>query len=96
MAPVMSDTLDTILRSDEFSCCSGVARIEKVLRELPVVAEAKVQSNTGRIEVTADLAPHEVAVPALPKDMANVPSHRSHGERTGPGRSGEVTARRRY
>ena len=44
------------------------------------------------IEVTADLPPHEVAVPGLPKDMAGVLGRRSHGERTGPGHSGEATS----
>ncbi|HET9067672.1 MAG TPA: hypothetical protein VFN28_03435 [Amaricoccus sp.] len=44
------------------------------------------------VEVTADLPAHEVKVPDLPKDMASALGRRSHGERTGPGRSGEETS----
>ena len=36
------------------------------------------------VEVDADLPPHEVTVPGLPKDMASALGRRSHGERTGP------------
>jgi hypothetical protein len=44
------------------------------------------------VEVSADLPPHEVKVPDLPKDMAAALGRRSHGERTGEGRSGEETS----
>ncbi len=47
----------TILRSDEFSCPSCVVKIEKALKALPGVAEAKVHFNTGRIEVAHDPPP---------------------------------------
>jgi hypothetical protein len=41
------------------------------------------------IEVSADLPPHVVHVPGLPKDMADALGRRTHGERTGAGTSGE-------
>jgi len=41
------------------------------------------------IEVSADLPPHPVKVPGLPKDMADALGRRSHTERTGAGTSGE-------
>jgi len=44
------------------------------------------------VEVDADLPPSEVRVPGLPKDMASALGRRSHGERTGPGRTGEQTS----
>ncbi len=44
------------------------------------------------VEVTADLAPSEVKVPGLPKDMAAALGRRGHGERTGVGESGEATS----
>lgn len=44
------------------------------------------------VEVLADLPPHEVKVPGLPKDMASALGRRSHGERSGEGTSGEETS----
>jgi hypothetical protein len=44
------------------------------------------------IEVTADLPPHPVAVPGLPRDMADALGRRSHGARDKPGRTGEPTS----
>jgi copper chaperone len=44
----------TILRSQELSCPSCVAKIEKALKALPGVAEAKVFFNSGRIQVQHD------------------------------------------
>lgn len=41
------------------------------------------------VEVDADLPPHDVKVPGLPKDMAGALGRSSHGERTGAGTSGE-------
>jgi hypothetical protein len=41
------------------------------------------------VEVDAELPPHEVKVPGLPKDMASALGRSSHGERTGPGTSGQ-------
>lgn len=63
----MPDTLNTILRSDEFSCPSCVVKIEKALKALPGVAEAKVHFNTGRIEVEHDAGatPVETLVQAI-------------------------------
>lgn len=46
--------MKTILRSQEFSCPSCVAKIEKSLKAADGVQEAKVFFNTGRIEVEHD------------------------------------------
>lgn len=46
----------TVLRSQEFTCPSCVAKIEKALSAVPGVAEAKVHFSTGRIEVRHDPA----------------------------------------
>ncbi len=46
----------TILRSQELTCPSCVAKIEKALKAVPGVTEAKVFFNTGRIEVQHDPA----------------------------------------
>lgn len=44
----------TILRSQELTCPSCVAKIEKALKAVPGVSEAKVFFNTGKIEVQHD------------------------------------------
>ncbi|MCO5316251.1 MAG: heavy-metal-associated domain-containing protein [Solirubrobacterales bacterium] len=44
----------TVLRSDEFTCPSCVAKIENKLNRLDGVEEAKVHFATGRIEVGHD------------------------------------------
>jgi copper chaperone len=51
--------MKTLLRSQDFSCPSCVAKIEKALLALEGVSGAKVHFNTGRIEVEhdPDLAP---------------------------------------
>jgi copper chaperone CopZ len=46
--------MKTQLRSQEFSCPSCVAKIEKALMSTDGVQEAKVHFNTGRIEVEHD------------------------------------------
>ncbi|NLX09587.1 MAG: heavy-metal-associated domain-containing protein [Chloroflexi bacterium] len=46
----------TILRSQELTCPSCVAKIEKALGALDGVELAKVHFNTGRIEVQHDAA----------------------------------------
>jgi len=46
--------MKTILRSQELSCPSCVAKIEKALTALDGVNSAKVHFNTGRIEVQHD------------------------------------------
>ena len=43
--------MKTILRSQELSCPSCVAKIEKALKAVPGVEGAVVHFNTGRIEV---------------------------------------------
>lgn len=50
----MTTIVKTVLRSDELSCPSCVAKIEKVLQALPGVESAHVRFNTGRIEVNHD------------------------------------------
>ncbi len=44
------------------------------------------------IEVTADLPPHVVSVPGLPKDMADALGRRGHGAKDKPGQTGESTS----
>ncbi len=46
--------MKTLLRSQELSCPSCVAKIEKALNAVDGVQEAKVHFNTGRIEVEHD------------------------------------------
>lgn len=46
--------MKTVLRSQELSCPSCVAKIEKALHAVEGVTEAKVHFNTGRIEVEHD------------------------------------------
>jgi copper chaperone CopZ len=43
--------MKTILRSQELSCPSCVAKIEKALQSVEGVEAAKVHFNTGRIEI---------------------------------------------
>jgi copper chaperone len=51
--------MKTLLRSQDLSCPSCIAKIEKALLALKGVTGAKVHFNTGRIEVEhdPDLAP---------------------------------------
>ena len=44
----------TLLRSQELSCPSCVAKIETALKALDGVSDAKVHFNTGKIEVRHD------------------------------------------
>ena len=46
--------MKTLLRSKELSCPSCVAKIEKALKTVDGVQEAKVHFNTGRIEIEHD------------------------------------------
>jgi copper chaperone CopZ len=48
--------MKTLLRSQELTCPSCVAKIEKALGAVPGVDAAKVYFNTGRIEVEHDPA----------------------------------------
>jgi copper chaperone CopZ len=48
--------MKTILRSQELSCPSCVAKIEKALKAMDGVENAVVHFNTGRIEVQHDAA----------------------------------------
>lgn len=59
--------MKTILRSQELSCPSCVAKIEKALIALKGVDMAKVHFNTGRIEVQHD--PHAVSTEELVKTV---------------------------
>lgn len=49
-----STVVDTLLRSDELSCPSCIAKIEKALKAIPGVEDARVRFNAGRIEVRHD------------------------------------------
>lgn len=60
----------TLLRSQELSCPSCVAKIEKALKTLDGVQDAKVYFNTGRIEVQHD--PQKVAAQDLIKAVRSV------------------------
>ncbi len=46
--------MKTLLRSQELSCPSCVAKIEKALKAVDGVTQATVHFNTGRIEVEHD------------------------------------------
>ena len=56
-----SPTIRTLLRSDELSCPSCVAKIEKSLMALPGVTKAEVKFSSGRIEVEHDPSQSDVA-----------------------------------
>ena len=60
----------TLLRSQELSCPSCVAKIEKALKALDGVAEAKVYFNSGKIEVQHD--PQKVNAQALVQAVKSV------------------------
>jgi copper chaperone len=59
--------MKTILRSQDLSCPSCVAKIEKALKALDGVTAAKVHFNTGRIEIehSPERAPVERLVAAV-------------------------------
>jgi copper chaperone CopZ len=58
--------MKTILRSQELSCPSCVAKIEKALKGVPGVEKATVHFNTGRIEVEhSPTAPAETLLKAV-------------------------------
>ncbi len=59
--------MKTLLRSQELTCPSCVAKIEKALKSVEGVDDAKVYFNTGRIEVDHDpeTASPEVLVKAV-------------------------------
>ncbi len=50
--------MKTILRSNDLSCPSCVAKVEASLARVPGVSEAKVRFNSGRIVIEHD---HELA-----------------------------------
>jgi copper chaperone CopZ len=62
--------MKTTLRSQELSCPSCVAKIEKALHGLNGVEKAKVHFNTGRIEVEHD--PDSVEAAELVKAVHSV------------------------
>jgi copper chaperone len=59
--------MKTILRSNELTCPSCVAKIEKALTSKPGVNQAKVFFNTGRIEVEHD--PEQIQAETLVKTV---------------------------
>lgn len=60
----------TLLRSQELTCPSCVAKIESALKVLNGVTDAKVYFNTGKIEVEHD--PQIVQVEDLVKAVKSV------------------------
>ena len=60
----------TLLRSQELSCPSCVAKIEKALKALDGVTEATVYFNTGKIEVQHD--PQKVKAQELVQAVKSV------------------------
>jgi len=62
--------MKTLLRSQELSCPSCVAKIEKALKAVDGVDDAKVHFNTGRIEVEHDS--HKVSGEALVQAVRSV------------------------
>ncbi len=62
--------MKTILRSKELTCPSCIAKIEKALKAVNGVEEAKVFFNTGRIEVQHD--PEQVSGADLEKAIRAV------------------------
>ncbi len=60
----------TLLRSQELSCPSCVAKIEKALKAIDGVTEAKVSFNTGKIEVQHD--PEKVQAQELVQAVKSV------------------------
>ena len=54
----------TILRSDELTCPSCIAKIERALAGVPGVERAEVRFNSGKIEVLHDpeVAPADTLV----------------------------------
>lgn len=62
--------MKTLLRSKELSCPSCVAKIEKALKAVDGVEQAKVHFNTGRIEVTHD--PQKAGGEALVQTVRSV------------------------
>jgi copper chaperone CopZ len=67
----------TVLRSDELTCPSCVAKIEKRLKALGGVTTARVRFASGRIEVE-----HDPAVTSVDELVAAV---RAAGYRAAPG-----------
>jgi copper chaperone len=62
--------MKTILRSKDLSCPSCVAKIEKALKGLDGVSQARVHFTTGRIEVEHD--PGKTNVSALIRAIGQV------------------------
>lgn len=57
--------MKTLLRSQELSCPSCVAKIERALKDVPGVEMAKVHFNTGRIEVEHENVEEDKIVQAV-------------------------------
>ncbi len=62
--------MKTLLRSQELSCPSCVAKIEKALETMDGVDNATVHFNTGRIEIEHD--PEVVGADELVQSVADV------------------------
>lgn len=64
---IKTENIQTILRSDDFSCPSCVAKIEKALKTMPGVEDAEVHFSTGRVEVlhNPEIATVEALIEAI-------------------------------
>ncbi len=70
--------------------------IKPLLRAVTFAQDAYVlaigRGDVRLIEVSADLPPHAVPVPGLPRDMGDAIGRRSHTPRDRPGESGQATS----
>ena len=75
---------------------SDRAHLKPLLRAVTFPHDAYVlaisMGSVRLIEISADLPPHEVAVPDLPGDMSDALGRRGHTEKTGERASGETTS----
>ncbi|MGB7423213.1 MAG: heavy metal-associated domain-containing protein [Comamonas sp.] len=62
--------MKTILRSDELNCPSCISKIEKALSALPGVHAAKVNFNSGRIDIEHD--PEQASAELLQETVRKV------------------------
>lgn len=65
----MSKTTTTTLRSQELSCPSCIAKIEKAVKQVKGVEDVDVRFNTGRIVIKhdPDQAPTDALIEAVGK-----------------------------
>lgn len=74
--------MQTVLRSNEFSCPSCVDKIEKHLLKQPGITGAKVHFNTGRIVVDHDGNPTTDALIAAVAEVGYTATARGQNRRS--------------